>query len=71
MFPPDYAYNVDISAAPLDPASATYIANLAARAGAIVAEYPGIEYVNVVPQSQPDVPVQTSSAFGFDPQDTF
>ena len=71
MFPADYPYNVDISAAPLDPGSATYIANLKARAGAIVAEYPGIEYVNVVPQSQPLVALGTSSAFGFDTSDSF
>ncbi|HTR52185.1 MAG TPA: hypothetical protein VMJ10_15835 [Kofleriaceae bacterium] len=71
MFPPDFPYNVDISAAPLDPGSATYIANLKARAGAIVAEYPGDEYVNVVPQTQPLVAVGTSSAYGFDPTDTF
>ncbi len=71
MFPPDYPYNVDISAAPLDPGSATYIANLKTRAGAIVAEYPGDEYVNVVPQGQAQVPVGTTSAFGFDTTDTF
>jgi hypothetical protein len=71
MFPPSYAYNQDISQAPLDPNSATYIANLASRAGAIVAEYPGIEYVNVVPASQPDVPIGTSDEFGFDTTDTF
>src|SRR3954464_7195587 len=53
LFPADYPYNVEISNAPLDPISATYIANLKARAGAIVAEYPGIEYVNIVPQAQP------------------
>lgn len=71
MFPPDYAYNVDVSSAPLDLGSATYIANLTARAGAIVAEYPGIEYVNVVPASQPMVAVGTSSSFGFDSSDAF
>ncbi len=71
MFPPDYPYNVDISSAPLDPGSATYIANLEARAGAIVAEYPGIEYVNVVPASQASVPVGTTSSFGFDTTDAF
>src|SRR5690349_12073921 len=47
MFPASYPYNVDISAAKLDTGSATFIANLKARAGAIVAEYPGDEYVNV------------------------
>jgi hypothetical protein len=71
LFPPDYAYNQDISSAPLDPGSATYIANLAARAGAIVAEYPGGEYVNVVPASQAMVGVGTTSAYGFDTSDTF
>ncbi len=74
LFPPDYPYNQDISQAPLDPGSATYIANLSARAGAIVAEYPGGEYVNVVPSSQADVTVQltsTGGAYGFDPSDTF
>jgi hypothetical protein len=71
LFPPDYLYNVDISGAKLDPGSATYIANLEARAGAIVAEYPGDEYVNVVPQSQAEVAVQTSSAYGFDMADAF
>ncbi len=71
MFPPSYPYNVDISASSLDPGSATYISNLAARAGAIVAEYPGDEYVNVVPASQAFVPLQTSAAYGFDTSDTF
>jgi hypothetical protein len=71
LFPADYPYNVDISNAPLDPGSATYIANLKTRAGAIVAEYPGIEFINVVPQSQPTVPVGTSAAYGFDPNDMF
>jgi hypothetical protein len=71
MFPPDYPYNQDISSAPLDPGSATYIANLQARAGAIVAEYPGGEYVNVVPASQSFVTVQTTSAYGFDTSDAF
>jgi len=71
MFPPDYPYNQDISQAPLDPQSATYIANLKARAGAIVAEYPGDEYVNVVPSSQAFVPVGTTAAFGFDTSDAF
>jgi hypothetical protein len=73
LFPPDYPYNQDISQSPLDPGSATYIANLTARAGAIVAEYPGDEYVNIVPASQPDVSVGLASgeAFGFDPSDAF
>jgi hypothetical protein len=71
MFPPDYPYNLDISNAPLDPGSATYVANLKARAGAIVAEYPGDEYVNVVPAAQALVSVQVTSAFGFDTTDVF
>jgi hypothetical protein len=71
MFPANYPYNQDISSAPLDAQSATYISNLEARAGAIVAEYPGIEYVNVVPDSQAAVSVQTQPAFGFDPSDNF
>lgn len=71
MFPASYPYNVDISASPLDPGSATYIANLKSRAGAIVAEYPGIEYVNVVPASQPSVPVGVTSSIGFDTTDKF
>jgi hypothetical protein len=71
MFPADYPYNVDISTAPLDQGSTTYIANLATRAGAIVAEYPGIEYVNVVPTSQPFVAVGTSSAYGFETNDEY
>ncbi len=71
MFPASYPYNVDVSNAPLDPGSATYIANLKSRAGAIVAEYPGDEYVNVVPSSQAMVAVGTTSSFGFDTSDTF
>jgi hypothetical protein len=71
MFPADYPYNQDISQAPLDSQSATYIANLKTRAGAIVAEYPGGEFVNVVPASQASVAVGTTSAFGFDTSDAF
>lgn len=71
MFPADFPYNVDISGAPLDSNSATYIANLASRAGAIVAEYPGDEYVNVVPASQANVAVGTTASYGFDTSDTF
>lgn len=71
MFPPDYPYNVDVSGAPVDNGSPTYISNLAARAGAIVAEYPGDEWINVVPASQALVPIGTTSAYGFDTSDTF
>ena len=73
LFPPEYPYNQDISQTALDPGSATYITNLVARAGAIVAEYPGGEFLNVVPSSQPDVSVQFTSggAYGFDPNDAF
>jgi hypothetical protein len=74
LFPPDFPYNQDISQAPLDPGSATYITNLKARAGAIVAEYPGGEFLNVVPSSQPNVTVQLAAsgrAYGFDTSDAF
>jgi hypothetical protein len=71
MFPPDYPYNVDISSSPLDAQSATYIANLKTRAGAIVAEYPGDEWVNVVPSSQANVAVGTTASYGFDTSDVF
>jgi hypothetical protein len=71
LFPPAYPYNVDVSSAALDPGSASYIANLKTNAGAIVAEYPGGEYVNIVPATQADVAVQTTSAYGFDTTNTF
>jgi hypothetical protein len=71
LFGAQYPYNVDISQAPLDTGSATYIANLKTRAGAIVAEYPGGEFVNVVPQAQANVAVGTTSSYGFDTTDTF
>ncbi|HEY7956350.1 MAG TPA: hypothetical protein VII38_13700 [Polyangia bacterium] len=71
LFPPQYPYNQDISKSPLDPGSATYIANLKARAGAIVAEYPGGEFLNIVPASQPEVPLMTAAEFGFDSNDAF
>lgn len=71
MFPPEYPYNQDVSQVALDPNSATIISKLTARAGAIAAEYPGGEYVNVVPASQASVPVQTSASYGFDTSDTF
>jgi len=71
IFAPQYAYNVDISQAPLDPGSATYIAGLKAAAPVIGVDYPGGEIYNVVPASQPMVPVQTSSWYGFDTSGTF
>ena len=71
MFPPSHPYNQDVSKVALDPSSASIIAKLKARAGAIVAEYPGDEYVNIVPASQPRVAVQTTSSFGFDANDAF
>lgn len=74
VFPPDYPYNQDISQTPLDPGSATYIANLVARAGTIDAPTATSEYVNIVPSSQANVTVQFASGggqWGFDPSDTF
>jgi hypothetical protein len=75
LFPATYPYNVDISGVALDPGSKTYITNLAARAGAIVAEYPGDEWANVVPESQSDVAVtfvsNADDSYGFDTTDTF
>ncbi len=71
LFAPDYAYNQDISASGVDPASATYISSLMSLAPAIAAEYPGGEYYNIVPSTQADVPVQTTSAFGFAPDGGF
>jgi hypothetical protein len=69
LFAPDYAYNVDISAASVDPASATYIASLTSLAPDIAAEFPGGEYYNIVPSTQAGVPVQAASAFGFEATD--
>jgi hypothetical protein len=74
MFPADYPYNQDISQTALDQGSATYITNLTARAGAIVAEYPGDEWINVVPSSQAIVPITFATggeSYGFDTSDTF
>jgi hypothetical protein len=65
LFAPDYAYNQDISAASVDPASATYISSLTSLAPNIAAEFPGGEYYNFVQSTQAEVPVQTTSAFGF------
>ena len=73
VFASDYPYNQDISQAPLDPGSATYIANLVARAGTINPPVGTSEYVNVVPASQANVSVGISqgASWGFDPSDTF
>ncbi len=71
IFAGQYAYNVDVSQAPLDTSSATYIAGLKSAAPVIGLDYPGGEIYNVVPQSQPAVPVQTASWFGFDTSGNF
>jgi hypothetical protein len=71
LFAPDYAYNQDISTSSVDPASATYISSLTSLAPQIAAEFPGGEYYNLVPSTQAEVPVQTSSAFGFEPDGGF
>ena len=71
LFAPQFAYNVDISDAGLDPNSATYLTALKASAPVIGLDYPGGEIYNVVPASQAAVPVQTGSWYGFDPTDTF
>jgi len=71
IFPPSFAYNQDVSQAPIDPASATYLAALKASAPVIGLDYPGGEAYNIVPATQPQVAVQTTSSFGFDPTDTF
>ena len=74
VFPPSYPYNQDVSAAPLDPGSGTYIANLKARTGAIDPPVGVSEYVNVVPSTQADVTVQFSGSgavYGFDAKDAF
>lgn len=71
IFPASYAYNQDISQAPLDPDSATYIAALKTNAPVIGLDYPGGEVYNIVPASQAAVPVETSAFYGFDPTDTF
>lgn len=71
LFAPGFAYNVDVSQSSLDPASSTYLTALKASAPVIGLDYPGGEIFNVVPASQPAVPVQTSSFYGFDATDTF
>jgi hypothetical protein len=71
IFAPQYAYNVDVSQTALDVNSATYIAGLKTAAPVIGLDYPGGEIYNLVPQSQPAVPVQTGSWFGFDTSGTF
>jgi hypothetical protein len=71
LFAPGYAYNQDVSQSPVDPSSATYISNLTSLAPDIAAELPGGEYYNLVPSSQTAVPVQTASAYGFEPDGGF
>jgi serine/threonine-protein kinase len=71
LFAPDYAYNQDVSALAPDPSSAAIIGWLQADAGAIAAEFPGGEYCNVVPPSQPMVPVEAGSVIGFYPDGGF
>jgi hypothetical protein len=71
LFAPGYAYNVDVSSLTPDPTSASTIANLTSLAPDIAAEFPGGEYYNVVPASQPDVAVGTASYYGFDPDGGF
>lgn len=71
LFLPGFAYNQDVSQSPVDPASATYLAALKATAPVIGLDYPGGEVYNIVPASQPAVPVQTGSFYGFQPDDTF
>jgi len=71
LFQPQYAYNQDVSQSPVDPASTTYLAALKASAPVIGLDYPGGEVYSIVPATQPAVPVQTTSWYGFDPSDTF
>ncbi|HEY1697307.1 MAG TPA: hypothetical protein VGG39_34335 [Polyangiaceae bacterium] len=71
LFAPQYAYNLDVSDAGLDKSSGTYISGLKASAPVIGLDYPGGEIYNLVPASQPLVPVQTTSFYGFDSTDTF
>ena len=72
IFSADYAYNQDISQAPLDSNSASYIATLNANAPTIGLDYPGIEIYNIVPASQPMVTLaQGSTLDGFNSSDTF
>jgi hypothetical protein len=65
LFAAGYAYNQDVSQSSVDPSSATYVASLDSLAPSIAAEFPGGEYYNIVPSSQPLVPVATASAYGF------
>jgi hypothetical protein len=71
IFAPQYAYNLDVSQVALDAKSATYIAGLKSAAPVIGLDYPGGEIYNLVPQSQPAVPVQTTSWYGFDTSGNF
>jgi len=71
LFAPSYAYNVDVSSLTPDPDSQSYISSLTSLAPSIAAEFPGGEYYNVVPASQPDVAVGTAAYYGFDPDGGF
>jgi hypothetical protein len=65
LFAADYAYNQDVSSLQPDPSSAGLISYLQANAGPIAAEFPGDEFYNIVPPSQPQVPIGSSSVYGF------
>jgi hypothetical protein len=71
LFAPDYAYNQDVSSLTPDPSSAAIISFLQADAGPIAAEFPGGEFYNIVPASQPMVAVDAGTIIGFLPDGTF
>jgi hypothetical protein len=71
LFAPGYAYNQDVSTLQPDPSSAAMISYLQADAGAIAAEFPGDEFYNIVPASQPLVPLDAGSIYGFQPNGEF
>jgi hypothetical protein len=71
LFAADYAYNQDVSALQPDPSSAGLISYLQSNAPAIAAEFPGGEFYNIVPASQPMVPVDAGAVYGFLPNGTF
>jgi hypothetical protein len=65
LFAADYAYNQDVSSLTPDPSSAAILGWLQADAGAIAAEFPGGEFYNIVPASQPMLAVDAGSVLGF------